>query len=92
MWCLYILQCQNGLLYTGITDNLSRRFKEHRQRIGGHFTSCNRPIQIVYSEKFSDKSEAQEREKQIKRWSKAKKLALAKGQLNELRQLSISKD
>ena len=92
MWHLYILECQNSSLYTGVTDNIELRFKRHRAGDGGHYTSYNRPKRILYKEEFKTLSEAKIREQQIKRWSKAKKLALIKGDKKNLINLSKSSD
>jgi putative endonuclease len=87
-----MLKCQNGAIYTGVTDNVARRFKEHVQGKGGHYTSYNRPKEVFYKESFKNKFDAGEREQQIKRWSKAKKLALALDDKNTLTGLSKSRD
>ena len=87
-----MLKCQNGAIYTGVTDNIERRFKEHVSGKGGHYTNYNRPKEILYKESFEDRLEAERREVQIKRWSKVKKLALAQGDKAKLRKLSISRD
>ena len=92
MWHLYILECQNSSLYTGVTDNIELRFKRHRSGDGGHYTSDNRPERILYREEFKTLSEAKIREQQIKRWSRAKKLALIKGNKAELIKLSKSRE
>jgi len=92
MWHVYILKTQSGKYYTGITDNLERRFNEHSSGKGGHYTKYDRPEEIVYSEEFDEKQRAEKREQQIKRWSRAKKLALIKGDLHQLRKLSVSRD
>ena len=92
MWYMYILRTQSGTLYTGITRDLQRRFTEHYQGKGGHYTSYNRPKKIEYTETFRTQSEAEKRECQIKRWSKSKKLALIQGNEQKLRELSISRD
>jgi len=92
MWYVYILQCQNKALYTGVTNNIERRFKDHQIGKGGHYTSYNRPMRILYKEGFKHLSEAKNREQQIKRWSKSKKLALIKGDQTELINLSKSRD
>jgi len=65
MWYLYILECKNGALYTGITDNVQRRFNRHLTKDGGHYTKYNPPVGIVYSEEFKTKSAAAKREKQM---------------------------
>ena len=69
-----------------MTDNLKRRLKEHRSGVG-HFTSYNPPTKILYSESFPNKFEAAAREKQIKGWTRAKKLALAQRDLVLLKKL-----
>ena len=92
MWYVYIALCRDNALYTGVTDSVERQFKEHQTGKGGHYTSYNRPKKILYTEEFKDKSEAKNREQQIKRWSKSKKLALIKGDRVELINLSKSRD
>jgi predicted GIY-YIG superfamily endonuclease len=92
MWYVYILECRHKALYTGVTNNMVRRFKDQQAGDGGHYTSYNQPKRILYIEGFRNKSEAEIRERQIKRWSKSKKLALIKGNRAELRDLSKSRD
>ncbi|MDO8747638.1 MAG: GIY-YIG nuclease family protein [Candidatus Omnitrophota bacterium] len=92
MWYVYMLKCQDGAIYTGITDDIARRFKEHAQGKGGHYTNCNRPREVLYKEPFEDRLDAEQREQQIKRWSKVKKLALIGGDKSELINLSKSRD
>ena len=91
MWILYLIECLDGKLYTGITENLNRRLNEHSHQ-GSHFTSYNPIIKLLYTEKYSSKAEAQKREAQVKRWSRAKKLALIQGNKEQLRILSKSRD
>ncbi|MFA5098288.1 MAG: GIY-YIG nuclease family protein [Candidatus Margulisiibacteriota bacterium] len=76
---LYILQCTNGSLYTGITNNLERRFNEHFSGKGCKYTIANPAKKMRYTEKFETRSEAAKREAQIKGWTRTKKLALIKG-------------
>lgn len=92
MWYLYITENQNGAFYTGITGNLERRLKEHLQGKGGHYSKHSKPQRLLYTEQFSNRVQAEARERQIKRWSRPKKEALISGDLNELRRLSISGD
>ncbi len=92
MWYLYIAECKNKDLYTGITDDLKRRLAEHQAGKGGHYTSYNRPERILYTEEFEERSKAESREQQVKRWSRAKKLALIKGEKATLISLSRSRD
>lgn len=76
---VYILECLSGALYTGITTDLKRRFKEHRSGKGGHYTSADPPVKYRYYEARADRSEALKREAQIKGLTRTKKLALIKG-------------
>ncbi len=87
MWFVYILECADQSLYIGMTDNLKRRFKEHFTKKGGWYTSYKPAVKIVYSEKFPDKFKAAKREKQIKGWTRKKKLALIQGDLLLLKKL-----
>ena len=68
------------------------RFGQHVEGEGGRFTCRNRPVELVYVEEVGGKEEAERRESQIKRWSRAKKEALIKSNLKELRRLSVSRD
>lgn len=87
MWFVYILECSNGDLYTGITDNLERRFEEHAAGKGGHFTKSFGAEKILFSEKHPDKPSALRREAQFKGWTRRKKLALIAGDAELLKRL-----
>lgn len=76
---LYILECTNKALYTGITNNLKRRLRQHQTGEGGHYTGYNPGVRIRYVEEYATRSEAAKREAQVKGWSRTKKLALIKG-------------
>lgn len=86
-WYVYILKCKNGDLYTGITNNLQRRFKDHASGNGGHFTKSFIAEEILFLEQQLDKSSALKREAQIKGWTRKKKLALIKGDVELLKKL-----
>lgn len=64
MYYVYLIQCEDGSIYTGITNNLERRFKEHKSKIGGHYTASHKVKEMVYTEEFKTKSEALKREAQ----------------------------
>ncbi|MBI5699259.1 GIY-YIG nuclease family protein [Candidatus Saganbacteria bacterium] len=76
---VYILECINKTLYTGLTNNLARRLEEHKTGKGGHYTSYNPGQRIRYYEEYPNRSKAAKREAQIKSWSRTKKIALIKG-------------
>ena len=80
----YILLCANGSYYTGSTRNLQRRLKQHQSGIGANHTRKHGPVELVYYEEHSRIDTAFYREKQIQRWSKAKKQALIDGDTNRL--------
>lgn len=73
---VYLLECEDGSLYTGITTDVTRRFAEHQQGIGSSFTRSKKAKRIVYTETHPDRSSASSREAEIKTWSREKKLAL----------------
>ena len=54
MYFLYILQCSDNSLYTGITTDIERRFQEHKSKNGGHYTSSRSVEKIVYTEKYKE--------------------------------------
>ena len=56
MWTIYMIECEDGKLYTGITQNLDQRLKEHHHK-GSHFTSYNPIRQLLYTEKVIDQNE-----------------------------------
>jgi putative endonuclease len=87
MWFVYILECQNGEFYTGITDNIERRFIEHQRGKGGKFTRDSGVRKLLHQESFSTVKEARDREVQIKGWTRRKKLALIAGDKKRLKEI-----
>ena len=75
-WYLYILQCGDGTLYTGITDDVSRRFSAHCSGKGAKYTRGRSPLTLVYQECLADRSAASKREYAVKNLSRQEKLAL----------------
>ena len=77
MYYVYIVQCADGTLYTGITSDLIRRLAEHNSSVrGAKYTRGRRPVTLLYSEEFFDRSTASAAEFQIKKLSRAEKLRL----------------
>ena len=76
MWTVYILQCRDGTLYTGITDNLPRRLAAHNGGKGATYTRGRGPVVLVHQESCPDRSAALRRERAIKALSRSQKLAL----------------
>lgn len=77
MYYLYILKCADKTLYTGITTDLDRRLMEHNtSKKGAKYTSARQPVEIVYSKRFKNRSNASKEEARIKKLTKAEKLAM----------------
>ena len=76
-WYLYLLQCKNGRLYSGITTDLAARFAKHKRGKGAMFTRLNPPLRIVAAMEFADRSEASKAEYRMKQLSVAQKLQAA---------------
>jgi putative endonuclease len=77
MYFLYILECADGTLYVGSTNNLEKRLYEHNNlKSGAHYTKIRRPVRLRYKEALPGLSEARKREIEVKKFSREKKLAL----------------
>ena len=75
-WVVYILECSDNSLYTGITNDMARRLDEHRTGRGAKYTKHRRPLRVRYAEYQGTKSAALKREAAIKSLDRVKKLAL----------------
>ena len=75
-WFLYIIQCRDESLYTGITTDISRRLNEHNAKKGAFYTQNKTPVKLVYQEAMPNQSAARKREAAIKRLSREEKLEL----------------
>jgi len=78
-WCVYMLHCADGSLYTGITTDVARRVAEHNgdSGLGARYTRSRRPVALVYVESADSRAQASRREAAIKRLDRARKLALS---------------
>lgn len=76
MWYLYILQCGDGSLYTGITTDVEKRLEAHRSGKGAKYTRGRLPLALKYREDCGTHSDALKRELEIKHLSREEKLAL----------------
>lgn len=86
---VYIVKCSDKSYYTGVTNNVEKRISEHNIGLDKNcYTFTKRPVKAVFYQEFSDITEAIEREKQIKGWTRKKKEALIKGDFDELVRLS----
>jgi putative endonuclease len=74
---LYILKCADGTLYTGITADLERRVREHNESaLGAKYTRGRRPVRVVFSRRFRDRSAALREEFRVKQLSRREKLEM----------------
>ena len=76
MYFVYLILCEDKSIYTGITTDVERRFKEHKKGLGGHYTRAHKVKKVLYTEKRRTRSQALKREAEIKRWSREKKIEL----------------
>jgi len=75
MWQVYILQCSDDSLYVGITNNLTKRIKDHQSGKASKYTRSRLPVRLVYKENKLNKGNALRREYEIKKWPRSKKIA-----------------
>jgi putative endonuclease len=81
-WYVYMIRCSDASLYTGVTTNIDRRFKEHQEsKKGSKYARAKIPLRVVYIEICASRSEAQIREAQLKKFTKEQKEALVKAQV-----------
>ncbi|TXR54584.1 GIY-YIG nuclease family protein [Reinekea thalattae] len=78
MWFVYLVRCSDQSLYTGITNNIERRLKQHNGLLAGgaRYTAARRPVTLVYQEQAADRSQASKREYQLRKLSRDKKIQL----------------
>jgi putative endonuclease len=76
-WCVYIIRCNDDTLYTGITNDLNTRLKQHNEgKQAAKYTRARRPVSLAYSEITASRSTALKREHAIKQLSRQDKLLL----------------
>lgn len=76
-WTVYLLKCADGTLYCGCTNNLTKRLAAHNRGQGAKYTRSRRPVALAWQEEQPDRSAALRREAQVKKLSRAQKLALS---------------
>jgi len=73
LWSLYILECRDGSLYTGVTNDIDRRFLAHQEGKASRYTRTRRPVALVYREECGSRSQALSRECAVKSLSRERK-------------------
>jgi predicted GIY-YIG superfamily endonuclease len=87
----YLLHCRGGVFYAGHTEDLEYRLAQHERGVFGGFTSNYLPVKLVWSGEFPTRYEALSFERRIKGWSRAKKMALIRGDWDAISALSKKK-
>lgn len=82
-WYVYMVECDDGSLYTGVSNDLAKRFAAHQCGRGAKYFRLRKPLRIVYTEQQLSKSHALAREYAIKQLPKSAKLTLINGELSE---------
>ena len=85
---VYILRCADNSLYTGATSNPEKRLAEHERGTASKYTRARLPVNLVFRQEFPDIQKALSAERQIKKWSRAKKLALVSSEFDLLHELA----
>jgi len=84
-----MVECSDKSIYTGMTNNLDRRLKEHNfAKNDNSYTSTRRPVKLIWHQEFIQFAQAEYFEKKIKKWSRAKKQALAHDKYDKLPSLA----
>lgn len=81
IWFVYILLCSDNSFYIGITNDIPKRVILHNSGKGSKYVRSKLPAKLIYSEKYSSKSEARKKEIQLKGWTRIKKKLLIEGKL-----------
>lgn len=84
-WSVYIIRCDDGSLYTGVSTDVERRFREHRDlKKGARYFNGRTPLEVVFRDNGHTRSSACRREAAIKKLSRAEKLSLVNGEIARL--------
>jgi predicted GIY-YIG superfamily endonuclease len=87
MWFVYIVRCADDSLYIGETHDVSGRVAKHNEGSAAAHTAHRRPVRLVYTEEHATRADCLKRERQLKRWTRAKKEALIAGERALLKKL-----
>ncbi|MEK9152615.1 MAG: GIY-YIG nuclease family protein [Patescibacteria group bacterium] len=76
-WYVYMVRCADGSLYTGVSTDLERRFREHNAGTGAAYTRSRLPVKLAYHEEYMNESDAKKREAALKKLTKPQKEKIA---------------
>jgi putative endonuclease len=80
LWHMYVVECSDKTLYTGVTNDVDRRIHEHNEsKRGAKYTRSRRPVKLVYHQRYDNRSQAQAAEYKFKKLSRSKKISIIKG-------------
>ena len=88
---LYILECSDGTLYVGHTDDLDRRMQQHADSDANSYTARRHPLKLLHVEEFESREEALAMERKLKGWSRAKKFSYMAGEWHAVSALAKDK-
>jgi predicted GIY-YIG superfamily endonuclease len=89
MFYVYMLRCRDDSIYVGQTDDLDARLAAHWAGTYDGYTARRRPFRLIFTDSFPTRQEAFAAERQLKGWSKSKKLAMARGDWTAVQRLSL---
>ncbi len=78
-WCLYLIECRNGAMYAGITNNLDARYAAHVAGRGARYTRSNPPVRLIGSRPYADRAAASRAEWEIRQLPKERKIGFLQG-------------
>lgn len=82
-WCLYLIECRNGALYAGITNDLAARYSAHAAGKGARYTRANPPVRLVGSRPYPDRSSAARAEWEIRQLPAVRKIAYLRAEASD---------
>jgi predicted GIY-YIG superfamily endonuclease len=86
---VYMLRCSDGHYYVGHTDDIDRRLSQHHQGSYDGYSAARLPVELIWSDRFPDRTQAFAFERRLKSWSRAKKEAFVAGRWDDLKHLAI---
>lgn len=78
-WCLYLIECRNGAMYAGITNNLDVRYAAHVAGRGARYTRSNPPVRLIGSRPYADRAAASRAEWEIRQLPRERKIGFLQG-------------